>query len=138
MVLASTLFLFGSQALPALSSDQPKISVTVNGAKIDFTDQQPYITNNRTMVPIIFISQALGAQVKWDNPYVTITEGDDRRVQLEIGDRVAIVNGGQTLLDAATEITGGRTMVPLSFVGQALGADVSWDAEKYTVVITKI
>ncbi|MEQ8174099.1 MAG: glycohydrolase toxin TNT-related protein [Syntrophomonadaceae bacterium] len=107
--------------------DAAAITVKVNGAAFDFAGRQPYIVNSRTLVSVDFVSQALGASVKVDDPYIMISTLDpEKRIQLQIGDRVALVNGGQTLIDTAPEIKADTIMIPLSFVSQALGVDVKY------------
>lgn len=108
-------------------ADGGSITVRVNGAAFDFTRQRPYIVNSRTLVPLAFVSQALGASVKSDDPYIMISALEpEKHIQLQIGDRLALVNGGQTLLDTAPEKAADTVMVPLSFISQALGADVKY------------
>jgi|GEM_PF-2321327 Copper amine oxidase N-terminal domain. len=107
--------------------DSNSIIVKINGTAFDFAGQQPYIVNSRTLVPLNFVSQALGASVKSDASYIMISTVDpERSIQLQIGDRVALINGGQTLIDTAPEAKADTSMVPLSFVSQALGAEVKY------------
>jgi len=107
--------------------DSNSITVKINGTAFDFAGQQPYIVNSRTLVPLNFVSQALGASVKSDDPYIMISTVEPKRhIQLQIGDRVALINGGQTLIDTAPEEKADTSMVPLSFVSQALGAEVKY------------
>lgn len=108
-------------------ADNSSITVKVNGKAFDFSEQSPYISNSRTMVPLSFVSQALGASVKCDVPYIRIsTEEPEKHIQLQLGERAALFNGGQTLIDTAPELKAGTTMVPLSFISQALGAQVKY------------
>jgi hypothetical protein len=88
-------------------------------------------------VPLRGIFESLGAQVNWDasTRTITATKGDTD-VQLGIGDHRATVNGRAVYLDAPAMILGGSTMVPLRFVGEALGADVKWFEATQTVSIT--
>jgi len=113
-----------------------EITVKVNGAIIEF-DAKPYIDNGRTMVPIRFISEALGAKVDWNGTYklVTITL-DDVRIEQKIGKPVAIVNDQEVNFDVPATIKNDRTMVPVRFVSEALGANVVWEELTRTVVIT--
>jgi len=61
MALCILVFYF-----PLISHASANITVVVNGEKVNFTDQQPFIdSNSRTMVPIRFISEALDAKVDW-------------------------------------------------------------------------
>ncbi len=87
----------------------------------------PYIKNGRTMVPVRFIGEALGAKVDWNNATktVTYTKGS-RKVVLKIGSTTATVNGQTISLDISAEITQSNTMVPVRFVSEGLGATVLW------------
>jgi len=79
----------------------------------------------------------MGAYVHWTDSTQTVdaTKGDTS-VRLQIGNRVAQVNGENVNLDVPPMLIGGSTMVPLRFVSEALGADVNWRAQDETVLIT--
>lgn len=47
-----------------------------------------------------------------------------------------VVNGEEIKPDVAPQIIGNRTMVPVRWIAEALGAHVEWDAESRTVLIT--
>lgn len=49
-------------------------------------------------------------------------------VNLVIGENIATVNNKSVTMDQAAYVNGGRTMVPFRFLGESLGANVSWDA----------
>lgn len=131
IMLAVTLTLTNANASVA-----NKITVKVNGEIINF-DVDPYIDNGRTMVPIRFISEALGAKVDWNGTYrlVTITL-NDMKIEQKIDKTVAIVNGQEVSFDMPAVIKNDRTMVPVRFVSEALGANVVWEELTRTVVIT--
>lgn len=114
------------------------IGVTVNNVAI-FFDSPPYIDSaNRTMVPVRAISEALGATVGWDDVSRVVTiSSDDLTINLTIGDNTAIVNGMAELMDTVAVIRNDRTMVPVRFVSEFLGAVVDWDEDSLTVVIAK-
>lgn len=117
----------------------PKVSVTVNGKAVKFPDAQPYVDQNtgRTMVPIRFISEQLGATVKWDNPKrQVVTTYNGTTIILPIGKKTATVNGKTVTFDAPAILKGDRTFVPLRFISETLKAKVEWVAEKNLVVIT--
>lgn len=101
-------------------------------------DVAPIIRNDRTMLPIRFIAEALGAEVSWDgeNKIVTITS-DDTEIKITIDKGVAIVNGEEIVLDSPAFIESDRTFLPLRFVSENLGAEVDWVEETRQVVITK-
>jgi hypothetical protein len=97
-------------------------------------DVNPIIQNGRTLVPMRGIFQALGAEVNWDGATqkVIATTGE-RKVELQIGNRLARVNTGDITLDVAPAIFKDRTMIPLRFVGEALGCQVEWDGKKRSI-----
>ncbi|MDO4540827.1 MAG: copper amine oxidase N-terminal domain-containing protein [Syntrophomonadaceae bacterium] len=114
------------------------IPVYINGVKLT-TDQDAYIKNNRTMVPMRAIFEALGAEVQWNQipRSVNGTKGE-ATVLLYIDQTTAYINGQAVTLDAAAEIVPAtaRTMVPLRFVGEALGCTMNWDEQARTVYVT--
>lgn len=111
------------------------IRILVNGESIDF-DEPPFIKDGRTMVPVRFVSERLGASLAWDGEEQKVTiDLEDTRIVLVIGKDFARVDQEEIELDAPPEIAKGRTMVPLRFVGEALDADVGWDGETRTVTV---
>lgn len=106
-------------------SDGTNITVAVNGSKLTF-DQQPYISNGRTMVPFRGISEALGAKVDWDSTNNKVTIKTAKTIELTVGSKTALVDGKSYTLDIPAEISGGRVMVPLRFVGESLGLEVKY------------
>jgi hypothetical protein len=117
---------------------EENINVTVNGELMAF-DQPPVIDeNNRTLVPLRFISEALGADVSWNGTLsmVTITS-NDKEIVLIIGQKKAVVNGENIQFDTAAQLKNGRTLVPVRFISETLDADVNWESGSRTVVIKK-
>ena len=104
--------------------------VFVDGDLIDFSkydNVQPVIVNGRTLVPIRAISEGMGANVDWDSATNTVTITQDSTVvKLTIDSTTAYINGVASTLDVPAALIGGRTMVPLRFVGTALGEQVGW------------
>lgn len=60
-----------------------------------------------------------------------------REVRMLIGNREIRINGKALVVDVPAQIVGGRTMVPLRLVAEALGADVAWDEAAKTVRVTQ-
>jgi hypothetical protein len=117
------------------SSIEPAIQVNINGSPLPMA-VPPTIVNGRVMVPLRAIFEALGATVQW-NPVdqsIVATKGNTA-IRLQIGSTAAFNNGVQVTLDAAPQIEGGRTLVPVRFVGEALGAEVTWDGTNRQVNI---
>ena len=119
-------------------ASEADIPVYLNRVKVDFPDQKPYVDENgRTLVPVRFISEALGANVKWDDikKTVTITKGQNI-VILTIDKKIIIVNGKEKAMDTEAIVTDqGRTMVPVRFISEALGQTIGWDQDTCSVYI---
>lgn len=98
-------------------------------------DVPPMIINDRTLVPVRFIAEAFGADVSWDgdSKKVTVKNGENT-IELYIDKAEITVNGETSALDAAAQISGGRTMLPLRAVSEALGKEVFWDARGLIVI----
>ena len=88
----------------------------------------PVIKNSRTLLPVRFISESLGAGVQWDAATltVTITQGL-KRVKLVLGSSSMMVGNSEVKLDAAAESINGRTFIPLRPLVEALGRKVFYD-----------
>jgi hypothetical protein len=124
------LFFLLSLACPAYAAGpEAPIKVFLNGTAL-VMDVPPVQKEGRTLVPFRAIGEALMAEVDWDGSAgkVTLTLGD-KTVQLVIGNKTAYVNGEATTLDVPAMLVEGRTMVPLRFIGESLGASVQWSGE---------
>ncbi len=109
-------------------------TVMVNGSPMAFPDQPPVERDGRIYVPMRAIFERLGATVVYSNGTINATRGP-RTIQLAIGSPTATVNGQQVQLDSPPFEIAARTLVPLRFVSQALGATVSWDEPRLTAYI---
>ncbi len=119
-----------------LERDENEITIAMDNKRLT-TDTAPYIKNDRTMVPMRAIFEALGAEVSWDNETMTaIGVKDGVEVKITIGEDRLYKNGEAVQLDAAAEITNDRTMVPVRAISEAFGCNVDWDNETKTVKIT--
>ena len=113
------------------------IRVIIDGTFVDFGEYDnvmPYIDSGRTLIPIRAVAEGLGAKVDWDadNEIATI----DNRIELEINNDVAIVDGKQIIMDVPAQIKSSRTFVPIRFVSENMGARVEWINDSRTVKIT--
>lgn len=119
--------MIGLMAVPA-AANQHEITVAFNRHPISM-DVAPQLVNGRTLVPFRAIFEKMGASVSYEASTRTITATrGSTTISLQIGSSTATVNGQARTLDAAPAIVDDRTMVPLRFVGEALGATVNYDA----------
>lgn len=128
VALAFALSVFAAQPVFAAS-----VSIQVNGQGVTF-DQPPIERAGRVFVPLRGVFERLGASVVYANGEIN-AQGNSRNVQLHIGSRQAIVNGQAQYIDVAPFLVGARTLVPLRFVAQALGAVVNYNGSNRTVYI---
>lgn len=120
-------------SLPA--SGQGAVRVFVDGDPVAL-DQPPVIQGSRVLVPLRGIFERMGATVEWRPATRTVLAASGSTlVELQIGSRIARVNGSPVTLDVPAMIIGGRTLVPLRFISESLGAGVQWDAAARTVLI---
>lgn len=119
-----------------IGRDSDTISVRINGAYQTY-EQPPVLQNNRTLLPLRGIFEALGAEVTWHaaTSSVTAVRGS-QTVELTLGSTTAKVNGQPVELEVAPQLINSRTMVPARFVSESLGAQVGWESDTRTVVIT--
>jgi hypothetical protein len=114
-----------------------QVKVQVDGERVHFQGQGPMMRGHRVLVPLRGVLEQMGAYVGWDPDTQTVTaRSNDTNVRLRIGMRSASVNGQRVALDVPAMIVNGSTMVPLRFVGEALGNTVQWDEQGETVEIT--
>ncbi|MEK3986336.1 copper amine oxidase N-terminal domain-containing protein [Paenibacillus sp. FSL K6-3166] len=134
-----TLLIFSVFSITASAASRPPsyVSVVMDGQKFWFPDAQAFIDENgRTLVPVRFIAESLGAKVGWESKSQTIPiERSDQSIILTIGSNLATVNGKEVAFDTKAILNGGRTFVPLRFVSEVLGATVEWDNSTSTVFI---
>ncbi|NLX90526.1 MAG: copper amine oxidase N-terminal domain-containing protein [Firmicutes bacterium] len=129
-----------TRATTTFTIDSTTYTVVENNVAVEKTmDVAPYLKNGRTYLPVRFVAYALGVSednIIWDpvKASVTVFKGD-RIAQMTIGSNVLMVNGVELTMDAVPEITDGRTMLPVRWVAQALGATIDWDADTQTVTV---
>lgn len=113
------------------------ITVILDGNIIVFDAAQPALVNNRTMVPMRKIFEALGAEVTWDDSTKTAkATKNSMTVEITIGSNIMYSNGHPVEIDSPALLMRNKTYVPVRFISNALGADVKWDGENKIVYLT--
>ncbi len=104
----------------------------VNGEVLPL-DVPPALINGRTMVPVRFLAEAMGAEVSWSaTTGVVSIQLRDLQLTLRIGELAP-----EAGLDVPAQLVQGRTLVPLRYVGESLGATVTWSETDNSVRIVK-
>ncbi len=123
-----------------------QIGVMLNGEYVRFPDAIPEVTGGRTMVPVRPIVEALGGQAEMTDGKVICQAGGVRLTFTPGSSEVLTEYTGGELpgdgqmfpMDCAPYIKGGRTYVPVRFLGEILGYRVSWDSDFETAVLTDL
>jgi hypothetical protein len=120
---------------PAPTHAQGTVRVFVDGDLVRF-DQPPIVVGARILVPLRGIFERLGATVEWEAATRTvIAVRGSTVVELVIGQRSARVNDRIVPLDVPAMVIRGRTLVPLRFVSESMGAEVQYQEATRTVLI---
>lgn len=121
--------------LKELYANLKAVNLMFNGTPL-INDVNAMIINQRTLVPVRGFFELLGASVKW-NPNLRMVEvkRQDTVVQLFINSKIAFVNGEEVEMDVPAQIIFDRTMVPVRFISEAIGAQVRWEQISRTVFI---
>ncbi len=113
------------------------IIIQVEGQRI-VSDVDPFIENNRVLVPVRFISDALGHQTNWNHQEkkTTIQGSDQVELVLYNNLKTYYLNGEKKLADVSPRIVSSRTYVPLRLVAESFDLEVKDSyPSKGTIVI---
>ncbi|ATW27511.1 copper amine oxidase N-terminal domain-containing protein [Candidatus Formimonas warabiya] len=134
-------FLAGDGLSSPVLADQPVITVTINGQRIELPEP-PRIRSDESnylwlIVPVREISNALGASVTWDPATnVATVIKDNQTIKLKPDDREVWENGHQFELATSPQIINNRLQVSLNFLASALGGRARWDQAASMAQIT--
>ncbi len=128
-------------ATPSATADIGSYILTVkfNSEVIAFPDAQPFVDeNNRTLIPVRFVAETMGAEVEWDQEaQAAVIEQGGISITVPIGsDTISVTQDGNTsavTMDTAAIIKEERTYVPIRYVAEALGAWVGF-SDLFTTV----
>lgn len=130
VVEEGSYFVVEKESLTTISMQIGNNGVVLNNEN-KILDAAPLISQNRTMVPLRFIAEAFGANVSWAQ--------DTKTVTIVIDGKVLTMRINQELegFGAAPIISNGRTMVPIRYISEELGANVIWVPSTKTVAIAR-
>ena len=104
---------------------------TLKGDEIVRIDSAPVIENSRTMVPLRYIGEALGAEISWNGKNRSVkVEKDGITLNMQIGKEIP--GYGQPPI-----LKNNRTLVPIRYISEALGANVIYDPACKEIIIVK-
>jgi len=130
-LMLATATIVCMSVVPA-SAANATVQVIVDDALVTFPDAQPFIDhNNRTLIPVRFVTEAMKADVSWiQETQTAVIEKDGTKVEITIGKQdIKVTKNGVTemvKMDTAAVNRESRTYVPIRFVAEALGAYVDY------------
>ena len=147
------------QQTPSLPDNLPardgKVHVMVNGNLVVFDDVEPMIKDSRTLIPMRKVGEAMNATVAWRSTDRTVhIFRDGKSIMLTIGKNEMVIRNFEFMTkfiytsepeakiiypaepDAVAQIINSRTMVPIRAIAENMGAQVLWDDNSKTVIIT--
>ncbi|GGA23660.1 N-acetylmuramoyl-L-alanine amidase family protein [Paenibacillus physcomitrellae] len=117
-------------------------NINLDGKDLNLGDNGGVETiNGSVMVPLRLVTENMGYKVEYDNKSQAVTIQKAKTVlKLVVGEQSALVNGKEINMPGPAVFAGSgktqTTLVPLRFVGEQTGAEVSWDNKTKTVYIT--
>lgn len=126
-------------SVTSVNAASNEVTVRLDGTNLQF-DVPPQVINNRVMIPMRVIFEALNATVKWDDATLSITalskNGDV--VKLSIGNEYIYKNDRKVTIDSPPVSINGRTLVPVRVIAESLGRAVSYRSDSRTVIIEPV
>lgn len=121
----STLSLYDENTkLIKMKINDVNYSINGEGKKMD---AKPFIKNDRTLVPLRFIVEAIGGEVNWDNDNRLVTvNSKGKNIELPIDSKTIKIDGKDVNIDQAAIIKGDRTFVPIRFIAENLDMLVNY------------
>lgn len=102
------------------------VNYSING-EVKKMDAKPFIKNDRTLVPLRFIVEAIGGEVNWDNDNRLVTvNSKGKTIELPIDSKTIKIDGQDVSIDQAAIIKGDRTFVPIRFIAENLDMVVNY------------
>ncbi|MDI9636749.1 stalk domain-containing protein [Kamptonema cortianum] len=115
--------------------DTNDMTIYLNGQPVAF-DVNPRVLDGVPLTPFRHLFEGYGGEVKWEHASKTVSgDSDGLKLTFRIGDPQADVNGLKMMMEMAPYIERGRSIVPLSFMSQALNVNITYDPNTGHVLI---
>ncbi len=129
-------------SMPAFAAEistltrEEEVHVYLDGERLGF-DVPPVISDGRILAPVRGISEALGAEIIWNDEIKTAEiVSKNRKISFCIGENIMIIDGEEKEIDVSAKIIAGRTFVPMRALAEALELDVKWNDETKSAALT--
>ncbi len=114
-------------------------NMKVNGVQKEIDpgrDTVPMIYNDRTLIPIRAVFEAMGGSVGYDDKEQKITlKIAEKTLEMWVNKTSLKLNGSTKAMDVAPMVVNDRTMVPVRFVAENFGYEVQWKENEQKIII---
>lgn len=121
----------------AMKINSPWILTEDDGKMFDNDHRvTPLIKNGNTLLPIAPIIERLGGKTDWNGNERKVTISlNKNKIELWIDKKTALVNSVKKDMPVSPIIINGKTMIPVRFVSENLGAQVLWDGDSQMILV---
>lgn len=136
LVFIISLFLIQSVVISSATTQPIPITMYFNGSFVA-TEAEPFTKNGVTYVPLRNFTDLFCANdLEWneDEKSIAIAYGNNS-IKFFIDQSKVMVNSNEYVIEGQPHLVNGCTMVPLSFLKDTFGFDVSWDLLTSSVII---
>lgn len=128
---------FYDEAETLLSGSVSTLYVKIGNTFLGF-DTEPVLESDRTLIPLRYMFEFMGANVMWNDDTQTATVSKDGiNIDITIDNTIAYVNGEAFELDVPARLMNDRTMIPLRFLSEKLGYHVAWEEGTDIITVTE-
>ncbi len=117
-------------SIPA-NAQENKVKVIVDGSGVDI---ETILENDRTFVPLDTLGEKLDFVVEYNGNHISLLK-DNIKLSLDLNSSKVIVNDQELESDVKPLLKGEDIFVPLRFIAESMGKDVTWDGNNYNVLI---
>jgi len=120
-----------------------RLSIEINGEEVSIPEEYGavMIINERTMVPVRFVSEHLGFDVTWvesEQLVMFMSRVDITHfVAFQIGGYNLLSEGRITVMDVPAMLIDARSYIPIRFFAEVIGFEVTWDYYTQTVGLNR-
>lgn len=132
LILAAAILVFGTAVTVNAEDD---ISVTFGGKKLSF-GSLPIIEDNRTLVQIRPIAEAMGLEIEYEpvGSKVILSDGKTE-TRFSVGSDILYVNGKKKTMDVKMVLKDDFTFIPIRYLVEPFGYEISYDEVSKTVSV---
>lgn len=124
-ILLFSVAVFFSFTLSAAAQTRSFIIILIDNQPVR-TDVVAFKQDDRVVVPLRYIAEALGCQVSFIEPNGLLLTQGNTEISLFEGKRTYFINDSVRQMDVAPFMQNYRTFVPVRFVAEALNSQVKW------------